>query len=324
MKSNLLKNFLALAVSTTALAIGSATAADEFPSKPIRIIVPAAAGGGLDTASRLVAQKMSEKLGQQVIIDNRPGAETMLGTRLAREVPADGYTILGQANGLTLLPHVKKDPGFDPLKDFTGLGMLLTAPMVLEVPLDSPDRTVQDLVARGKTKTLSYGTGGTATPQQVATAMFFLAADMTGHTEIPYKGSGPTMLDLVAGRLDFTFDGYTGSRPYIQGNRVRVLAVTGTSRMPSLPDVPTFQEAGYNFTYRLYNGLVVPAGTPKAAIQRLSEALKYALEQKDIIERWRAEGSDPAFLTPEEMNEFLRKDYANNAKLAVDLKYEKQ
>jgi tripartite-type tricarboxylate transporter receptor subunit TctC len=318
------ESMFALVMVAAALGAGSVRGADDFPTKPIRIIVPAAAGGGLDASSRLIGQKMAEKLGQQVIIDNRPGADTMLGTRLAKDVPADGYTILGQANGFTLLPYVRKDPGFDPMKDFTGLGMLLVAPMVLEVPPNSVDRTLQDLVARARTNSLSYGTGGVATPQQVASAMFLQAAGLKGQTEIPYKGAGPTLIDVIGGRLDFTFDGYNSSRSYIETGKTRALAVTGTTRMQPLPDVPTFQEAGFNFTYRVWHVLVVPAGTPKAAIQRLSEALKYSLEQKDIVERWRADGSDPAFLTPEETTEFLRTDYVNNAKLAVDLKYEKQ
>jgi len=323
MKSRFVENLFAVVM--VAASFGASLAmAQDFPTKPIRIIVPAAAGGGLDASSRLIGQKMAEKLGQQVIIDNRPGADTMLGTRLAKDVPADGYTILGQANGLTLLPYVRKDPGFDPMKDCTGLGMMLTAPMVLEVPPNSVDRTLQDLVARAKTKSLSYGTGGAATPQQVASAMFLQAAGLKGQTEIPYKGAGPTLIDLIGGRLDFTFDGFNSSRPYIESGKTRALGVTGATRMQPLPDVPTFQEAGYNFTYRVWHVLVVPTGTPKAVIQRLSEALKYALEQKDIVERWRSEGSDPTFLTPEETTEFLRKDYVNNAKLAVDLNYEKQ
>ena len=314
-----------IAVVMVASSFGaSSVMAQDFPTKAIRIIVPAAAGGGLDASARLIGQKMADKLGQPVIIDNRPGADTMLGTRLGKDAPADGYTILSQANGLTLLPYVRKDPGYDPMKDFTGLGMMLTAPMVMEVPPNSPDRTLKDLVARAKNNSLSYGTGGAATPQQVASAMFLQAAGLKGQTEIPYKGAAPTLTDLMGGRLDFTFDGYGSSRSYIQTGKTRALAVTGATRMQPMPDVPTFQEAGFNFTYNVWHVLVVPTGTPKAAIQRLSEALKYALVQKDIVERWRSEGSDPAFLTPEETTEFLNKDYANNAKLAVDLNYEKQ
>lgn len=326
MESRSLTSILTQAIATLSLCLvaGSATAADDFPTKPIRIIVPAAAGGGLDGASRLIGQKMSEKLGVQVIIDNRAGAETMLGTRLAKDAPADGYTILGQAPGFTLLPYIKNDPGFDPLKDFTGLGMLLTSPMVMEVAASSPDQTIQALVARSKTKSLSYGTGGQGTPQQISSALLMQAAGMSGHEEIAFKGAGPTLIELVAGRLDFTFDGYNSSKPFIDTGKTRAIAVTSGTRMPQLPNVPTFKESGYNFTFRNWLGLMVPKGTPPLAIQRLSEALKYALAQKDIIERWRADGADSTFLSPEEMNDFLKKDYEGNAKLAVDLKYVKQ
>ena len=326
MKHRSLKTIItnAIAALSLGLVVGAATAADDFPTKPIRIIVPAAAGGGLDGASRLIGQKMSEKLGVQVIIDNRAGAETMLGTRLAKEAPADGYTILGQAPGFTLLPYIKLDPGFDPLKDFTGLGMLLTSPMVMLVAASSPDQTVQALVARSKTKSLSYGTGGQGTPQQISSAMFMQAAGMSGHEEIPFKGAGPTLIEISAGRLDFTYDGYNSSKPFIDSGKLRPIATTGATRMPQLPNVPTFKESGYNFTFRNWLGLMVPKGTPPIAIQRLSEALKYALAQKDIVERWQADGSDSTFFSPEEMNDFLKKSYESNAKLAVDLKYVKQ
>lgn len=303
---------------------GAASASDDFPTKPIRIIVPAAPGGALDGTSRLVAVKMGEKLGVQVIIDNRPGADTMLGTRLAREAPADGYTILGQAPSFTLLPYIKKNPGFNPLKDFTGLGMMLTAPMILEVNVESPDQSVADLVARAKTKSLSYGTGGPGTPAEVVASQFMRVAGLTGHVEIPFKGAGPTLSELAANRLDFTFDLYTSSRGFIEGGKFRPLAVTSPARMPILPNVPTFQELGYNYTYKNWLGLMVPAGTPKIAIQRLSEALKYALASKEIVDRWRTDGGDGTFLSPEEMNAFLKGEYDKNAKMAADMKYEKQ
>ena len=128
----------------------------------------------------------------------------------------------------------------------------------------------------------------------------------------------------MAGRVDYTFDGYTGSRAMIQAGKLRPLAVTGTARIAPLPNVPTFREAGFDFTYKLWLGMMVPTGTPKVAIQRLSDALKHALSQKDIIDRWNSEGSDPSFVSPEDMTKFLEKDYADMARLAVDLKYEKQ
>ena len=214
MKPLYLKNILAqgMAALLLGLGAGSATAADEFPSRPVRIIIPAAPGGSLDITTRLIAQKMTEKLGQQVIVENRPGAETLLGTRAAKEAPADGYTILGQANSFSLLPHIRFDPGYDPIKDFIGLGVMTTAPYIMAVGVDQPDRTVQEFVARGKKTTLSNASGGTATPQHVAALMFFQVAGLNDVTMVPYKGAGAALPDVVAGRVTVIFDGYISSK----------------------------------------------------------------------------------------------------------------
>jgi tripartite-type tricarboxylate transporter receptor subunit TctC len=311
-------------VLTLGLAAGLALAADEFPTKPIRIIVPAGAAGGLDVTTRLVAQKMSENLGQSVIVENQPGADTMIGTRNVKAAPADGYTILAQAPGFSLLPHIKLNPGFDPVKDFTGLGNMVSLPMLLIVGADQPDRTAKDIIARARTSKVTYATGGPGTPQQLAMAKFLLAAGVTGATEVPYKGAGPAMPDIAAGRVDMAFDVFISTKSMIEAGKFRVLGVTTPKRIQPLPNIPTFTEQGYNFTHTLWLGLVVPTGTPKAAIQRLSMALKFALESKELSERFRSEGSDPTFTTPEEWTEYLRKEYAEMGKLAADLKFEKQ
>ena len=311
-----------VALLTSLLAVSAI--AQDFPNKPIRIIVPAAPGGALDLTSRLIAMRMAEKLGQQVLVDNRAGGDTLIGTRLAKEAPADGYTILAQAPGFSLLPYIKIDPGYDPVKDFTGLGNMVTLPFLILVGADQPDRTLKDLVARAKTTVLSYSTGGPGTPQQVAAAKFLAAAGVAQATEIKYKGAGPALPDIAAGRVDFGFDAYIGTKGFIDGGRMRPLAVTTASRLAPLPNVPTFIESGVNMTHSLWLGLVVRTGTPRAAIQRLSEALKYAQEGKDIVERFRAEGSDPSFTSPEEWTEYLRKEYVEMGKLSTDLKFEKQ
>ncbi len=286
-------------------------------------LFPRARQGGLDVTTRLVAAKMSENLGQQVIVENQPGADTMIGTRAAKAAPADGYTILAQAPGFSLLPHIKLSPGFDPLKDFTGLGNMVSLPMLMIVGADQSDRTLKDIVARAKTSKLTYATGGPGTPQQVAMAKFLRAAGLSA-TEVPYKGAGPAMPDIAAGRIDMAFDVFASTRSMIEGGKFRVLGATSAQRIPPLPNVPTFVEQGFNFTHNLWLGLVVPTGTPKAAIQRLSVALKYALESKELSERFRSEGSDPTFTTPEDWTEYLRKEYAEMGKLAADLKFEKQ
>lgn len=316
--------FCALVAASFGLVATSALAADEYPNKPVRIIVPAATGGGLDLTTRLIAIKMAEKLGQPVVVDNRPGDGTMIGTRVAKDAPADGYTVLAQAPSFSLAPYIRLNPGFDPVKDFTGLGNMLTLPVVLLVGADQPDKSVKDLVTRAKTSKLNYSTGGPGTPQEIAAAQFLQAAGIKDATEIKYKGSGPAQPDIAAGRVDFGFDAYVGTKGFIDGARMRPLAVTSANRLVPLPNVPTFMELGYNFTHNMWLGLVVRTGTPKAAIQRLSAALKYAQESKDLSERFRAEGSDPTYTSPEAWTEYLRKEYVDMGKLASELKYEKQ
>lgn len=325
MKRVILQGILAQVVTglLACLAATSVIAADEFPTRQIRIIVPAGAAGGLDVTTRLVAAKMSENLGQQVIVENLPGADTMIGTRVAKAAPADGYTILAQQPGFSLMPHIKLGPGYDPLNDFTGLGNMISLPMLLIVGAEQPDRTLKDIVARAKTSKLTYATGGPGTPQKIAMAKFLRAADVSA-TEVPYKGAGPAMPDIASGRVDMAFDVFASTRSMVEGGKFRVLGVTSARRSPPLPNVPTFAEQGYNFTHNLWLGLVVPAGTPKAAIQRLSVALRYALESKELSERFRSEGSDPTFTTPEEWTEYLKKEYAEMGKLAAELKFEKQ
>jgi tripartite-type tricarboxylate transporter receptor subunit TctC len=326
MKTSFLRSNFAPAFAALLLGLGAvaAIAADDFPNKPVRIVVPAAPGGSLDVTTRLIAQKMTEKLGQPVIVDNRPGGDTLLGTRLAKDAPADGYTMLAQANGFTLLPYIKTDPGYDPVKDFTGLGIMTTGSMIMEVPASSRDQSVKDILDRGKAQKLSYGTGGQGTPQQVSAAMFIQAAGLANALEIPYKGAGPTLLDVVAGRLDFTFDAFPSSRGFLETGKLRPLAVTGPTRIAPLPNVPTLQELGYDVKYKVWLGLVVRSGTPPAAIQRLSEALKYAQANKELLERFRGEGSDPTFVSPEEMSGNLRKEFGDNAALAASLNFQKQ
>jgi tripartite-type tricarboxylate transporter receptor subunit TctC len=306
------------------LTVGPVVAGDEYPSKPVHIIVGAAPGGALDLTTRLIAMKMAEKLGQPVIVDNRPGGDTMIGTRLAKEAPADGYTVLAQSPSFSILPFIKLDPGYDPVKDFTGVGNMISLPMILLVGADQPERNLKDLVARAKTIGLNYSTGGPGTPQQLAAAKFLRAAGIGNATEVKYKGAGPALPDIAAGRVDFGFDAYIGTKGFIDGGKMRPLAATSANRLAPLPNVPTFMESGFNFTHNLWLGLVVRADTPKNAIQRLSEALKYAQESKDLNARFLSEGSDPTFTTPEAWTEYLRREYADMGKLAQEMKFEKQ
>lgn len=326
-----MKKSFYLVVSTylASIAIGmtapGALAAEPYPFKPIRIIVPAQPGGALDITTRLVAQKMSEKLGQSVIVDNRSGGDTLVGTRLVKAAPADGYTLLAQANGFSTLPSMKLDPGYDPLKDFTGIGFMIRSPLIMEVGAGEPDRTVTDFINRAKAhpNQLSYGHAGTGSPIHIASEMF-LRSQALQVTDVPYKGNGAALPDVIGGRSAMIFDGYISSAAFIQSGKLRPLAVTSSKRIAPLADVPTFIELGMDFNYTLWLGLVARTGTPKDVIQRLSEALHFATASRELNIRFRNEGSDPSFVTPDEFNAYLTNEVTNMSKLIGDLKLLKQ
>lgn len=313
-----------ITVATVALAFGaSPVAARTYPTRPVRIIVPAAVGGGLDLTTRLVAQKMSEKLGQPVIVENRPGADTLLGTRIVKSLPADGYTILAQANGFSVLPAMKLDPGYDPLKDFTGIGPMLRAPQIMVVGASQPDRTLQDFVARAKSGKLLYASAGVGGPPHIGAALFLQQTHLDVE-HVPYKGNGAALPDVAGGRVPMIFGAYVAMAPYIQGGQLRPLGVTGNARIAALPSVPTFKEQGVDYTYYFWLGLLARAGTPHEVVEVLSEALRYATTSKDLAERFRAEGSEPMSISPREFDDYLTKEVAQMARLMADLKVVKQ
>ena len=286
---------------------------------------PAAPGGALDITTRLVAQKMSEKLGQPIVVDNRPGGDTLLGTRLAKDALPDGYTILAQANGFTALPALKLEPGYDPIKNFTAIGPMLRSAQVMWTSTAAPDQATPDFIARAKANPgkLTYAHGGLGSPLHLGAAEFVyqLGIDVPG---VPYKGSGAALPDVAAGRVDVLFAGYAGGAPYLQGGKLKALGVTGSQRLAALPNVPTFKEQGVDFTYYFWLGLLAPAGTPKDIVQKLADALKYAVESKELTERFRAEGSEPMSSSPEEFNAYLAKETAETARVLRDQKVQKE
>ncbi|MNV66058.1 Tripartite tricarboxylate transporter family receptor [compost metagenome] len=200
---------------------------------------------------------------------------------------------------------------------------MVRAPMVMSVGSEQPDRTLAEFVTRAKAQKLTYATGSVGGPTHIAAAMFLQAAGLNV-TLVPYKGAGPAMTDVISGRVDTIFDGYMSSSGHLRSGRLRPLAVTSVTRVAPLPSVPTFQEQGLDFNYSLWLGLVAKTGTPKEVVQRLSEALKYALNSKDLNARFQAEGSDPTFVTPEEFGRYLQSEMSQMAKLASDLNLPKE
>jgi tripartite-type tricarboxylate transporter receptor subunit TctC len=303
--------------------LGNAMAADPYPNKPIRIIVPVPPGGAMDITTRLVAIKMSDKLGQQIIVDNRPGGDTVLGTRLVKEAPADGYTILSQSNGFSSQPQLKKDPGYDPLKDFIPLGVMNRAPMVVEVSGEGADRSLKDFITRAKAGSLTFASPGIGSAPHLAAEMLMMSAGLKVQ-HVPYKGASAAYPDVISGRVPILVDGYAGSAPFIKTGKMRAVAVTGAARMGPLPDVPTLAEQGIDVQYLAWLGLIVRAGTPKEIVQQLSDALKFALSSKEIIDRFRADGADPTFMTSAKFTDYIAKEVTQVTKLAGELKLPKE
>ncbi|MDF3836702.1 tripartite tricarboxylate transporter substrate binding protein [Cupriavidus basilensis] len=312
-----------LAVLAQGITATVTQAAEPFPSKPVRIIVPAAAGGSLDIIARLVAQKMGEKLGQTVIVENRAGGDTLVATRYVKDTPADGYTLLAQANGFTILPSLKQDAGYDPLKDFTAIGLMARSPMIMLVSANDPSRNVKEFIVRAKSDKLSFASGGVGGPPHMAAAMFLRMQGLE-LTNVPYKGNSLALPDVVAGRVTTIFDGYTSCVAYLKSGKLRPLAVTSATRNGPLPDVPTFKEQGIDYEYTLWMGLLARAGTPKEIVGRLSESLQYATSSKDLIDRLVSEGADPSFVTPEAFNKYLAAEVPQMEKLVMELKLPRQ
>jgi tripartite-type tricarboxylate transporter receptor subunit TctC len=303
------------AILVAAIACVAATGnalAQQYPTKAIRMIVPFPPGGGNDSISRIVAQKMSEGLGQPVVVINRPGAGTTLGTADVARSAADGYTLLlSSVTSQALAPHLYDKPGYDPIKDFTGISMLATTPYILVVGPSQIFQNVQDVIAAAKAKpgSLSFASGGIGSNTHLAGAMF---EDLTGTrmTHVPYKGSAPADADMMGGVVNMMFDTVTSVTPLVASGQLRALAVTGEIRLRDFPKVPTFTEAGVKgFDAGSWYSIHVPAGTPKAIIVRLNAEVVRVVNLPDVQTRLRAIGAEPVTGTPEELNAFSKTEY---------------
>ncbi|MFA5914599.1 MAG: tripartite tricarboxylate transporter substrate binding protein [Burkholderiales bacterium] len=292
--------------------IPGAVLADTYPSKPIRIVVPFAAGGAVDVVARAVGQRMSQQMGNPIVIENKPGASANLGAEFVAKAQPDGYTLLMGANGLATNMTLFRNLGFDTAKDFAPIARVGYAPLVLVVQASSPIKSLKDLIAMAKAQpgALSYGSAGNG-------GAAHLASELLKHTakidvlHVPYKGGAPAMTDLLGGRISFMLNNPVEVMANIKAGRLRALAVASSKRIPMLPDVPTFSEAGLpGYTASVWWGLVAPAKTPKDIVAKLSsEALK-ALEDEDVKQKLSNLGAviDPA--GPEEFGKFLKEEIA--------------
>ncbi|MBN9538851.1 MAG: tripartite tricarboxylate transporter substrate binding protein [Alphaproteobacteria bacterium] len=289
---------LALAI----VGLGSLAQAQTFPSKPIRLVVPFAPGGGTDNLVRLLAADASASLGQQITIDNKPGGATVGGTDMVAKAPADGYTILASDSAFLTNPGLMKNLPYQTTRDFTGITMMARAPVILIVHPSVPAHSVGDLIALAKAKpgTINYASGGNGSSTHLAGELLKQVAGVN-IVHVPYRGSGPAMNDLIAGQVQMSFSGISSARQYIDGGQLRVLALTGDSRNPALPNVPTFREAGLaGVNAESYWGLYAPAATPPAVVKTLNQHFTRALKNPQLAQRLAELGYEPIANTPEE------------------------
>lgn len=291
------------------LAASLALAQDAYPTKPIRFIAPFPPGGTTDVLCRILAQKLSDGLGRQVVVDNRPGAGGNIGHEVAAKTAPDGYTLLMSSNAaLVTNPHIYKRLGFDPLNDFSPISVVAKAGPVLVVHPSVPVRSVKELIALARTRPgqLNFGSGGRGTPAHVAGEIFKAATGLK-IVHVPYKGGILAVMDLVAGQIDMVFSDMVPAVPQIKAGKLRALAVTSENRSPALPAVPTMVEAGVKETIpETWWAMVAPKGTPATIINRLNAALAQIMKIPDVQERYAGLGVFTVHTTPARVMELVR------------------
>ncbi len=310
-----------LAVAT--LPLGAPVhAADDYPSKPIRLIVPFPPGASADVRSRQIAALVAERFKQQMVVDNRPGAAGSIGTALAAKAPPDGYTVAYILNTTVAVnPHLYRDAGFDPLKDLQPFILTVSGAPFLVVKADSSIRTVKDLIEQAKAKPgkLTYGTSGAGSPQHL---MGERLKQMAGIdlAAVPYKGDAPTLVDLMGGQIDMAFGFPLAALPHIQSGKLRPLAVTTAKRLSSFPDIPTLAEsgvAGYDET--VWTGFAVPTGTPAAIVTKLHDAFHAVMVTPEFKRDVEKSGAELIASSQEEAVARLKRDYERYGKIVKEL-----
>lgn len=300
-----------LAAAAALLGTSPAFAAEEWPSKPVTIVVPFAQGGATDIVARLLAEELRQKFGQPFLVQNRTGAAGNIGLEAVARAPADGYTLLqGTMGSLTTNPHLYKDAKFNVQKDFAPISLTFKVDHILIVSSKFPAKSVADLVAYAKANPdkVTYGSAGTGSSVQ----MFAVLLEMrTGAKlrHVPYKGSAPALADVIAGHIDMVMDSVPTSLPHIEAATTRPLAVTSGTRNKRLPNVPTMQEAGIrDYDTAAWGSFMAPAGTPPDIVRRVSTAIQEAYRRPEMQKAFADRGVDAIASTPEQLSDLIRRD----------------
>jgi len=305
---------LLVALITDAPAQTASTgSAQAYPSRPVRLIVPFPPGGSTDILSRALAQKLSEGLSQPVVIDNRPGAGGSIGSEAAAKAAPDGYTlVMGQLGPLAVSPAIYKNLPYDPVKSFAPVSLMAMVPSVLVVNPQVPAASASDLIAyaRANPGKLTYGSAGSGSTSHLTTEYFKLATG-TDILHVPYKGVGPMLTDLISGQLSMGINGAPAVMPHVNSGRLRALAVTGSTRLPSLPQIPTLIESGVKgFDASGWYGILAPAGTAREIVMKLNAEIRRIMQTPELRARLDNEGAIPAAGSPEEFAAFIVSEIA--------------
>lgn len=308
---------LALCAAYASAAAQSKGQAQSYPTRPVRLIVPYPPGGGNDTLARIFGQKLAEAWEQQVVVDNRGGAGTIIGTQLAARAAPDGYTLLlSSIASHAIAPNLYRNPGYDPIRDFTPVTLLAIAPTVLCVNPAVPARSLQELLALAKARPgeLKFASGGAGTPPHMAGEIF---STMTGVKllHVPYKGGGPAIAGLIGGETTMMFDTAASILPHVAGGKLRALAIARNARLPEYPNVPTFAEGGVKgYEVNAWYSIHAPAGVPRDIVLKINRELVRILGTPEIKERLRQLGSEGVGNSPEAFANFVRIENAKYAK----------
>ena len=296
--------FLALAL---ALAVGAH--AQAYPVKPIKLVVGFTPGGGVDINARLLASKLTERLGQQVIVENRPGAGTNIANEFVARSAPDGYTLLINTAAVAINMSLYKNPGFDTLRDFSAVSIFSSSPNILVVNATVPFKSVAELIvnARAEPGKLNYSSAGAGTTQHLSGELFKTLTG-TDIVHIPYKGTAPALTALIGGEVQLSYANIPAIQAHVKSGRLRPLATTGSKRAALMPDVPTMKESGVDMDVVVWYGVLAPAATPREIIGKLAANIEKAAHSPDIRQRLLEQGAEPVGNTPEEFSRILRRE----------------
>ena len=312
-----MKHMVRTLIAALALSAAGAALAQAYPTRPVKIIVPFAAGGPADVYARFIAQRLQEALGQNFVVDDRPGAGSVIGTDAAAKSAPDGYTLLLMSNAHTVNETLIANKPFNLMRDFVAIAPINYSDLVLVANPAVPATSLKDLIARAKAQPgkLNYASSGPGTPYHMAGELFKSMAGVY-LVHIPYRGSSGARTDVIGGQVDLMFDAVTTMSEQVKAGKVKAIATTGRQRSDVLPNVPTLSEAGVpGYEATIWLGLMAPTGTPKAIVDKLNEAVSKIASQADVKAAWAKQGAVPMVMTPEAFDKYARGDIAKWAKV---------